>query len=140
MVKVAKPNQDMRFDVPVIGVATVWAMERAGATCLCVEAGRTLLFDPAAVIAAADEAGIAMVERRWRAPEVLPDTERKCCCLDESICTAGAYYSHMRLGAAFAWCELGASKRGTNDDTQSSIGSRPWTDRYRRGGSYCWRT
>ncbi len=61
VVKVAKPNQDMRFDVPVIGVATVRAMVRAGATCLCVEAGRTLLFDPAAVIAAADEAGIAIV-------------------------------------------------------------------------------
>ena len=60
-VKVAKPNQDMRFDVPVIGVATVRAMKRAGATCLCVEAGWTLLFDPAAVIAAADEAGIAVV-------------------------------------------------------------------------------
>ena len=61
VVKVAKPNQDMRFDVPVIGVATVQAMVRAGATCLCVEAGRTLLFDPAAVIAAADESGIAVV-------------------------------------------------------------------------------
>jgi DUF1009 family protein len=61
VVKVAKPNQDMRFDVPVIGVATIQAMIAAGATCLCVEAGRTLLFDPAAVIAAADDAGIAIV-------------------------------------------------------------------------------
>ena len=44
VVKVAKPNQDMRFDVPVIGAATIEAMTRAGATCLSVEADRTLLF------------------------------------------------------------------------------------------------
>ena len=61
VVKVAKPNQDMRFDVPVIGVATVDTMVRAGATCLAVEAGRTLLFDAAAIVAAADHAGIAVV-------------------------------------------------------------------------------
>ena len=61
VVKVAKPNQDMRFDVPVVGVATIRAMAAAGATCLCVEAGRTLLFDPAGVIGAADAAGIAVV-------------------------------------------------------------------------------
>jgi len=61
VIKVAKPNQDMRFDVPVAGVPTIAAMRAAGATCLCVEAGRTLLFDRAAMIAAADEAGIAIV-------------------------------------------------------------------------------
>jgi DUF1009 family protein len=61
VVKVAKPNQDMRFDVPVIGVATIEAMARAGATCLAVEAGRTLLFDAAAIAAATDQAGIAIV-------------------------------------------------------------------------------
>ncbi len=61
VVKVAKPNQDMRFDVPVIGVATVEAMIRAGATCLAVEAGRTLLFDRPAVVALADKSGIALV-------------------------------------------------------------------------------
>jgi len=61
VVKVAKPNQDMRFDVPVAGVPTIAAMRAAGATCLCVEAGRTLLFDRAAMVAAADEAGIAIV-------------------------------------------------------------------------------
>jgi DUF1009 family protein len=61
IVKVAKPEQDMRFDVPVIGVATIEAMARAGATCLAVEAGRTLLFDAAAIVAAADRAGIAIV-------------------------------------------------------------------------------
>ena len=60
-VKVAKPNQDMRFDVPVVGVATIEAMRVAGATCLCVEAGRTLLFDLAAMVALADEAGITVV-------------------------------------------------------------------------------
>ncbi|MGA8939898.1 MAG: UDP-2,3-diacylglucosamine diphosphatase LpxI [Acidobacteriaceae bacterium] len=61
VVKVAKPNQDMRFDVPVVGVPTIEAMRSAGATCLCVEAGRTLVFDRDAMIAAADDAGIAMV-------------------------------------------------------------------------------
>jgi len=61
VVKVAKPNQDMRFDVPVIGVATIGAMARAGATCLAIEAGKTLLFDAAAIAAAADRAGIAIV-------------------------------------------------------------------------------
>jgi DUF1009 family protein len=61
VVKVAKPNQDMRFDVPVVGVATIDAMRQAGASCLCVEATRTLLFDPDAIVAAADAAGIAIV-------------------------------------------------------------------------------
>jgi hypothetical protein len=61
VVKVAKPAQDMRFDVPVAGVATIEAMAHAGATCLAVEAGRTLLFDAAAIVAAADRAGIAIV-------------------------------------------------------------------------------
>lgn len=61
VVKVAKPNQDMRFDVPVIGAATVEAMIRAGATCLSVEAGRTLLFDRDALLHRASEAGIAVV-------------------------------------------------------------------------------
>ena len=61
VVKVAKPNQDMRFDVPVVGVPTIDAMRAAGATCLCVEAGRTLVFDRDAMIAAANAAGIAVV-------------------------------------------------------------------------------
>ena len=60
VVKVAKPNQDMRFDVPVIGLQTIATMQAAGATCLALEAGRTLLFDPAAIRAAADAAGIAI--------------------------------------------------------------------------------
>ena len=61
VVKVAKPNQDMRFDVPVIGVATIRTMQAAGATCLAIEAGKTLLFDPQAIAAAANHAGIAIV-------------------------------------------------------------------------------
>ena len=61
VVKVAKPQQDMRFDVPVIGPATVETMIRAGASCLSVEAGRTLLFDREALLKRADEAGIAIV-------------------------------------------------------------------------------
>jgi DUF1009 family protein len=61
IVKVAKPNQDMRFDVPVIGIGTVETMVRAGAGCLSVEAGRTLLFDREALLERADAAGIAIV-------------------------------------------------------------------------------
>jgi UDP-2,3-diacylglucosamine hydrolase len=61
VVKVAKPNQDMRFDVPVIGVATIRTMQEAGATCLAIEAERTLMFDPPAILAAANLAGIAIV-------------------------------------------------------------------------------
>jgi DUF1009 family protein len=60
VVKVAKPKQDMRFDVPVIGTQTIATMQRSGATCLAIEAGRTLVFDAEAVRAAADAAGIAI--------------------------------------------------------------------------------
>ena len=63
IVKVAKPNQDMRFDVPVIGIATIQAMRRAGASALSVDAGRTLVFDGERVLASANEAGIAIVGR-----------------------------------------------------------------------------
>jgi len=61
VVKIAKPAQDMRFDVPVIGVATIEAMKRAGASCLAIDAGRCLLLDGEAIVRAADEAGIAIV-------------------------------------------------------------------------------
>jgi DUF1009 family protein len=60
IVKVAKPRQDMRFDVPVIGPATIEAMRLAGATCLSIEAGRTLIFDLPAILEAAAAAGIAI--------------------------------------------------------------------------------
>jgi DUF1009 family protein len=61
VVKVAKPNQDMRFDVPVIGPNTIGAMRLAGATCLSIEAGRTLIFDQDTVRELAAAAGIAIV-------------------------------------------------------------------------------
>jgi DUF1009 family protein len=61
VIKVAKPNQDMRFDVPVIGVATIRAMQQAGATCLAVDAGKCLLIDGEAVIRAADQSNMAIV-------------------------------------------------------------------------------
>ena len=61
VVKVAKPNQDMRFDVPVIGVKTIEIMMAAGASCLSVEAGRTLLFDRDVLLKRAADAGIAVV-------------------------------------------------------------------------------
>ena len=65
VVKVAKPGQDMRFDVPVIGLATIQTMHDAGATALSIDAGRTLLLDGEAVIAAANAANIAIVGRPW---------------------------------------------------------------------------
>jgi DUF1009 family protein len=61
VVKVAKPNQDMRFDVPVVGIPTLETMHRAGATCLAIEAGRTLLFDLDAMKTLADSYNIAIV-------------------------------------------------------------------------------
>ena len=61
IVKVAKPNQDMRFDVPVIGLKTIETMQRAGASCLAVDAERCLLLEGEKIIAAADSAGIAIV-------------------------------------------------------------------------------
>ena len=63
IVKVAKPNQDMRFDVPVTGLATVQAMRRAGASALSIDAGKTLMFERDAMLASADEAGITIVGR-----------------------------------------------------------------------------
>jgi DUF1009 family protein len=63
IVKVATPNQDMRFDVPVVGVSTIDAMKAAGATILSVDAGKTLMIDGDAIVKAADEAGICIVGR-----------------------------------------------------------------------------
>ncbi len=60
VVKVAKPTQDMRFDVPVIGLATIATMQTAGATCLAIDAGKCLLLDGQKIIDAADAAGIAI--------------------------------------------------------------------------------
>jgi hypothetical protein len=64
VVKVAKPNQDMRFDVPVIGQSTIETMIRAGATCLSIEAGRTLLFDRETLLKRASDVGITIVAAR----------------------------------------------------------------------------
>jgi UDP-2,3-diacylglucosamine hydrolase len=61
VVKIAKPNQDMRFDVPVVGVKTIEVMAAAGATCLALDAGKCLLLDGEKVIEAANGAGIAVV-------------------------------------------------------------------------------
>ena len=61
VVKVAKPKQDLRFDVPVIGIHTIETMRQAGATCLALEAHRALIFDRDAVHTQADAAGIAVI-------------------------------------------------------------------------------
>lgn len=69
LVKVAKPRQDMRFDVPIVGVPTIQAMARVGASVLSLDAGKALMFDKTAMIAAADAAGIAIVGRALPAGE-----------------------------------------------------------------------
>jgi hypothetical protein len=61
VVKIAKPNQDMRFDVPVVGVKTIDVMRAAGASCLALDAGKCLMLDGAKIADAADAAGIAIV-------------------------------------------------------------------------------
>ena len=61
VVKVAKPKQDLRFDVPVIGVKTIETMQDAQATCLALEAGKTLIFDLDKVVELANRCGIAIV-------------------------------------------------------------------------------
>ena len=66
IVKVAKPKQDMRFDVPVVGLATVHAMRTAGVSALSIDAGKTLMFERAELIKSADEAGITIVAREKR--------------------------------------------------------------------------
>jgi DUF1009 family protein len=71
IVKVAKPNQDMRFDVPVIGIATIQAMRTAGATALSIDAGRTLVLDVEHVYASANEAKIAIVGRPMKETRVV---------------------------------------------------------------------
>ena len=69
VIKVAKPNQDMRFDVPVVGLPTITALIEAEAGLLSIDAGRTLVLDGDAVFQSADESGIAIV---GRAPEQAP--------------------------------------------------------------------
>jgi DUF1009 family protein len=66
IIKVAKPKQDMRFDVPVVGVSTIAAMKAVGATALSIDAGKTLMIDGDAILKAANEAGIAVVGRPQR--------------------------------------------------------------------------
>jgi DUF1009 family protein len=63
VVKVAKPRQDMRFDVPTVGVTTVETMRKSGATALAIEAGRTILLDEVETVGLADRYGIAIVSR-----------------------------------------------------------------------------
>jgi DUF1009 family protein len=60
VVKIAKPNQDMRFDVPVVGVRTIEVMKQAGASCLAVDAGRCLLIGGSAVVDVAEQANISV--------------------------------------------------------------------------------
>ncbi len=61
VVKVAKPNQDMRFDVPVVGVPTIEQMVKAGATCLCLTARKTLIFDREEMLELANRNKISII-------------------------------------------------------------------------------
>ena len=61
VVKIAKPDQDMRFDVPVVGVPTIESMKDSGATCICLTAGKTLMFDREAMVKLADKHKIAIL-------------------------------------------------------------------------------
>lgn len=61
VVKVAKPDQDMRFDVPVVGLPTIETMINAGATCLSITAGKTLIFDRREMLALADKNKISVI-------------------------------------------------------------------------------
>lgn len=61
VIKVSKPKQDMRFDIPVVGITTIDTMIRSGATALVVDAGRTLVFDREEFVEKAEEHGIAVV-------------------------------------------------------------------------------
>ena len=61
VLKLSKPDQDMRFDVPVVGIPTIKAMITAGATCLCISAGKTLMFDRDEMIAVANKHKLAIV-------------------------------------------------------------------------------
>ncbi|HZR57190.1 MAG TPA: UDP-2,3-diacylglucosamine diphosphatase LpxI [Terriglobales bacterium] len=61
VVKIAKPNQDLRFDVPVIGVKTIEIMHKAGASCLALDAGKCLLIDGDPIVTAANAAGITII-------------------------------------------------------------------------------
>ncbi|HRH42694.1 MAG TPA: UDP-2,3-diacylglucosamine diphosphatase LpxI [Pyrinomonadaceae bacterium] len=61
VVKVAKPNQDMRFDVPVVGVPTIKTMIEAGATCLCLTPNKTLMFDREEMLKLANEHKICVI-------------------------------------------------------------------------------
>lgn len=76
VVKVAKPQQDMRYDVPTIGMGTLESMRAAGATCLAVEAGKTILIDETEVVRFANEHGIAVValEVSGHVTELPPET------------------------------------------------------------------
>jgi DUF1009 family protein len=63
VVKIAKPDQDMRFDVPVVGIPTIESMVSAGATCLCLTAGKTLMFDREEMVRLANKHKIAIVAK-----------------------------------------------------------------------------
>jgi DUF1009 family protein len=66
VVKVAKPDQDMRFDVPVVGLPTIETMVEAGATCLCITAGKTLMFDRDEMLRAANKNKISIIAAQIR--------------------------------------------------------------------------
>ncbi|HEB73679.1 MAG TPA: DUF1009 domain-containing protein, partial [Candidatus Desulfofervidus auxilii] len=65
VIKISKPQQDLRFDVPAVGVETINTMQEVKASALAIEAGKTLMFDREKMLDAADKAGISVVSLRW---------------------------------------------------------------------------
>jgi len=65
VIKISKPQQDLRFDVPAVGVDTINTMQEVKASVLAIEAGKTLMFDREKMLDAADKAGISVVSLRW---------------------------------------------------------------------------
>ncbi|KPK41493.1 MAG: hypothetical protein AMJ78_05365 [Omnitrophica WOR_2 bacterium SM23_29] len=66
VIKVARPNQDMRFDIPVVGPRTIRSMIKAKATCLAIEADKTLIIDKTETISLAEGHGISIIATKGR--------------------------------------------------------------------------
>lgn len=77
VVKVCKPNQDLRFDIPAVGVDTVRSMQGAGATVLALEAGRSVVFDRQEMVDLADAGGISIVALTDGDPRISKRPDKK---------------------------------------------------------------
>ena len=134
IVKVAKPKQDMRFDVPVVGFATIQAMRVAGATALSIDAGKTLMLDGDAVLAAADEAG-HHDRRAGRSDGVDRPTAMTIACASRS--SASATSASITRGCWRRWTDVELvgvvdTKPGRAEEIAAKYGTTAFTDASRR--------